>query len=505
MVAVTLACCARGETEDIAVPPSSSTAADAGGGASSPTAATSELVPDAVEAGTVVVSESGCSFQPSSDLLPAGGLEFVVVNETAGRAGAHVWGPLADGYAFDDFAAYLEEEIRRTLAAEDYLGHASWFGSLIPSTPDAGLMDAGQVGTISGIARSGTFAIACARTFEDLGLRVHGYAGPFQVGVDLAHGPEARVYPFMVDIPGTGVLLMAGETGPPPDGEWIYDMWVYAAGDGWTRLEPSCNLDLCIEGVPDEVGALGVDIDSGQALLQGGAAEGADLSSPGRLFRFDLETSTWHDGGFGGPGGVAGAAMAFDSNSHRMVLFGGLDFRTLMVHGETWVLDPQSDAWSETTPTLGPGSGNFHAIAYDEDSDRTILFGGGDQDDRAMDETWAYDVEGSKWALLSPAANPPGRYYSSAVYDPVRDRVIVFGGTERWGSATFGDTWAYDYEANTWTEIQGSGPGVRAWHGMAYDVEDNLIVLFGGGVTRGEPMGDTWVFNPATDTWSQVS
>jgi hypothetical protein len=133
-------------------------------------------------AGIITVAHDACIFEPSETPLREGVLVFTVVNETDGRAGAHVWGPFTDGHTFDDFAEHVDEEIRLTSTGEEYIGPASWFGSLIPSDSDAALMEAGQAGEISGTARAGSFGIACARTFEDLGLRVYAYSGPLEVG-----------------------------------------------------------------------------------------------------------------------------------------------------------------------------------------------------------------------------------------------------------------------------------------------------------------------------------
>jgi len=147
----------------------------------SQTTTTSEAAAEPVYAGEVRVTESECSFEQSGEPLTAGEVAFTVMNETEGQAGVHVWGPIADGYTFDDFAAFVEEEIRLTMAGEPFIGAPDWFGPLIPGNPEAELLEAGDAGDIAGTALPGTFGIVCARTFEELGLRVHAFAGPFEV------------------------------------------------------------------------------------------------------------------------------------------------------------------------------------------------------------------------------------------------------------------------------------------------------------------------------------
>src|SRR5262249_47453167 len=68
-----------------------------------------------------------------------------------------------------------------------------------------------------------------------------------------------------------------------------------------------------------------------------------------------------------------------------------------------------------------------HAAVYDPVRSRMLVFGGynGSQ---ALDEVWSLSLSGSpSWTLLQPSGASPGsRYLHTAVYDPVRDRVIVF-------------------------------------------------------------------------------
>ncbi len=57
---------------------------------------------------------------------------------------------------------------------------------------------------------------------------------------------------------------------------------------------------------------------------------------------------------------------------------------------------------------------------------------------------------------------PPARYDHSALFDPVRGQLLVFGGR---GEGPLGDTWAFDVAARTWREVAGPGPEPRL--GMA--------------------------------------
>lgn len=40
---------------------------------------------------------------------------------------------------------------------------------------------------------------------------------------------------------------------------------------------------------------------------------------------------------------------------------------------------------------------------------------------------------------------------------------------------------------------------------MAYEPDEKVIVLFGGGPLRTEYTAETWIYDPRANTWSQVA
>jgi N-acetylneuraminic acid mutarotase len=80
-------------------------------------------------------------------------------------------------------------------------------------------------------------------------------------------------------------------------------------------------------------------------------------------------------------------------------------------------------------------------------------------------------------------------------------------GTER-GSVSadlLGDTWLYDPAVETWEQIQvESGPPPLACHGMAHDPGTGLIYLWGGQTAMSTGQTTLWSFDPATLEWTEV-
>ena len=69
-------------------------------------------------------------------------------------------------------------------------------------------------------------------------------------------------------------------------------------------------------------------------------------------------------------------------------------------------------------------------------------------------EFWAYDYNANAWTELKPDKPIPYLLYRHAmVYNANADRIIAFGGETLLGDELGSQTWAYDPQANTWTDM----------------------------------------------------
>lgn len=186
-------------------------------------------------------------------------------------------------------------------------------------------------------------------------------------------------------------------------------------------------------------------------------------------------------------GRLAGAAV-FDPMRQRFVGFGG----TINAPVDTWVLNLRGQANWLPLPIGGtrPNGGWGMTSVYDARGDRMLIFGGSTSDDYygSNNDVWELKLRGlPQWTKLTTAGTPPSpRRSSTAILDPIRNRMVVYGGFDAVpGSDQFlGDTWALDLGSDppTWTELTPAGttPHGRDVTSAAYDPIQDRMILFGG-------------------------
>ncbi|TNF37664.1 MAG: hypothetical protein EP329_02560 [Deltaproteobacteria bacterium] len=341
--------------------------------------------------------------------------------------------------------------------------------------------------------------------------------------------------------PGTTVgnlgTVLEGGLGTGFDHVWTFE------SAGWSRLQLATQLPLA------ETGAAVVEL-RGQGLLFGG------LSS--QFQPLDTTwTYTWGEGwraapDDGLPPGRRAAGLAYVPPWHRTVLFGGTAGADTL--GDTWEL--ADGAWRVRHDlAYVPAPRDHAAMAWDGAAGRVVLAGGGHVPGyhAAIDETWSYteggwtltdaasgyrasgqqvvydgargrlvayggsaDLEESpafvptfrtreliagRWAPVATAHDPRPRAFHALGYDPLRERVVLFGGeAPTWAGGQrdprpLGDTWEYD--GTDWTLIRAHrSPSARVGATLTWNEARGRLVLHGGQPGRGEPpLSDTWEYD----------
>jgi hypothetical protein len=181
-----------------------------------------------------------------------------------------------------------------------------------------------------------------------------------------------------------------------------------------------------------------------------------------------------------GPSAREAAAIAYDSDRGKVVLFGGRAGSST-IFGDTWEWTAAGPAgggsWTQIQ-VAGPPTTATAAMAYDSVRHRTVMFGGYTTFNTSgpTNATWEWD--GATWMLMQPVQSPPAMSPVMA-FDPVRGRTVlvstIFSGPE---SQT---TWEYD--GTTWTRSNESTPVVDWFYdSMAFDAARSVMVMYNGGL-----------------------
>lgn len=84
--------------------------------------------------------------------------------------------------------------------------------------------------------------------------------------------------------------------------------------------------------------------------------------------------------------------MVEDIESELLILFGGQTGECCSPETqstETWAFDTSTNKWTMLEPPSSPTTSSWGAIAYDAESDRTIVFGVGAYFPQIGNDTWA--------------------------------------------------------------------------------------------------------------------
>jgi N-acetylneuraminic acid mutarotase len=298
------------------------------------------------------------------------------------------------------------------------------------------------------------------------------------------------------DVESDRVILFGGQTGDYRDpasynGEtWAYDM----AANKWTQMKPPSG------PTRRSAAELVYDAESDRVILFGGAND--DVSwMLNDTWAYDYNTNTWKEMAKG-PAKHLGDRLAYDAESDRIILFGGYDMAGFYLN-DTWAYDFNSDTWTKMKPSTSPSGRNYHAMAYDAKVDRVLVWGS-DSDTPVDKSMWSYDFNTNTWQEMKPGegACPVSRDYPVMAYDVESDRTILYGGIPLGN-----ETWVYDYNTNTWTNPKPRWfPGQLSRHAIVYSTAADRIILFGGqvGSRNFNYTGETWTYDLNTNTWTNV-
>ncbi|MFZ5469810.1 MAG: Kelch repeat-containing protein [Myxococcota bacterium] len=268
---------------------------------------------------------------------------------------------------------------------------------------------------------------------------------------------------------------------------WVLGVTAVEAGT-WTQLNPTGDNPARSDGA-----GLAYDSQSERLILLGqhDACPNGDI-----VYAYNFQTNSWQNMNTtmsgSRPPGRGHHGMAYDSQSDRVIVFGGQGCPGNTTLDDTWAYDFNNNRWESMDPTMTsprPSARFGQQMAYDSQSDRIILYG---RYGSGGDETWAYDYNNNRWENRNTAASPamtgsrpPAISLPAVAYDSARDRILVFGSSSA-------QTWAYDYDNNRWESLASastSRPNSSDEPAMVYDTQSDRIILE-------DEVDQTWSFHP---------
>jgi len=154
----------------------------------------------------------------------------------------------------------------------------------------------------------------------------------------------------------------------------------------------------------------------------------------------------------------------------------------------------------------GPSPRYGCRLVYDPVNERLMMFGGfyEGSSPQAHGDTWTFDWGTESWRLLEVEPSPSPREDYGITYVPELEGFILFGGWNKGG--WLGDTWLFDCASQTWTELHPAvAPEARTSMGFCCDEANGVVVLYGGYTDDLPDMGDMWLYDYSTNTWTEVT
>ncbi len=145
------------------------------------------------------------------------------------------------------------------------------------------------------------------------------------------------------------------------------------------------------------------------------------------------------------PSPRSGFGLCFDPVRGRVILFGG----SRRGGGAMW--EWYGNTWLEIQPSLTPRTQVDVSLVWDEARNRAVLVGG--EAVSPTEGTWEWD--GTNWRQAS-WSRPTAEYGVTAWFDPVRRRVMAYGGRSPSAGTVAGLS---EWTGSTWRPVAGSiGP-----------------------------------------------
>ena len=252
----------------------------------------------------------------------------------------------------------------------------------------------------------------------------------------------------------------------------------------------------------------------------------------------NLPANIWVKVSQGDVGPRRSATMVYDAAAAEYVLVGGsmpisavprpYDVQSMSLADRVWKNRyPLGKAWGpELGDSLAPGFGTEHFVTEDESGHSRPNWStypsintyhqhafdpaGGRLLFHLWNRTFSYDLAGRSWTFHASATDPAGGpsmprlLWGAMAMDPAAPRVLLVGGGNVFDEDGRPGTWFYRTDLDSWQPVPGGDPGPRAVPGLVSDPDRRQALLFGGDELD-VLKADTWLFDFASESWSELS
>lgn len=189
------------------------------------------------------------------------------------------------------------------------------------------------------------------------------------------------------------------------------------------------------------------------------------------------------------------AHLVYHPKSKALLLFDGYSTHLDSTQNNVWKWDGKK--WDRII-AYGPSSRSANAAALDPETGDVILFGGWGKGGPATDsrnDTWKFD--GSKWTEIKTNFIDKHDHHKMVYVDHL-NAFVIYGGFNSTTKTFDSTTWLL--KDNMFTGLSIPGPGASGNAGFAYDPVRKKVVLYGG--KKYDLPAELWEFDGKK--WEQV-
>ena len=243
------------------------------------------------------------------------------------------------------------------------------------------------------------------------------------------------------------------------------------------------------------------NVESNEIILFGGILANGDRTPLPYVWRYNFINQEWHKiAPEPSPSPRFNHGMVYIPIDHIVLIYGGVNTTNHEALGDTWIYNPRTNGWENKNPEVSPPNGSDSALIYDSQRHRVLLFGGF-HGGALYDDLWEYDINSNNWTKLNDINNPSARYGHSLIYNNLNNMTYLFAGST---PGLKNNLWEYNQSSLSWNLISCViKPATRYWHRMSYISHLNVGFLFGGCNLQALEgvLDDTWIFSFNNTEW----